>query len=477
MYNCLFCQLLTSFGIVSSFPVLNLIMTKAAVTDAIYGAKPEVWQPKCPDRVCIFPGYWALAACSTCRNVTTQWANTRTSSTEFTDWTILADKIISSYYPDPADSTFQYYAATNEDVYKSKYGLPVTTTSQLNISAGGITDDALLLNTVIQSATALSWSMNLAQPLSDWLVNDTVNGMYADVKDPLIAFGYLRLDGPDRPQPPTVLEGQECAINICARHFDTMINGTNISSTASEPVYGTYIARAANYNGDHPWWYNFDSWSVIIDGHEVRLFDHGPDGSSQDFWTIGVAVYEALLGTRTDVVRGYCQAGSPFTTPASQNKCGSTNIGYNNSNIQGSDVFDFLESAEASGKSFPDIIDQVAAAITKMLNQNGDVVVIGEVLVPEVFVQVRWPWLVLPAMLILLGAFTLLFTAYATSRKRMAVWKTSTYPLIYCGPLSSVLHPGTAGCGEDLVSRMAVSASQTSISMRRDEGSGPWRLR
>jgi hypothetical protein len=57
----------------------------------------------------------------------------------------------------------------------------------------------------------------------------------------------------------------------------------------------------------------------------------------------------------------------------------------------------------------------------------------GTAWVPEVYIQVRWPWLILPITLVALTILFLTLTVVETARSKVEVWKSSPVPLLFHG--------------------------------------------
>lgn len=76
----------------------------------------------------------------------------------------------------------------------------------------------------------------------------------------------------------------------------------------------------------------------------------------------------------------------------------------------------------------------VAASMTDLVQRcdNGSAVR-GQAFRDEAFVRVRWPWLILPAALVLVAAALLLAAVVVNRRRGSALWKSSVLPLLFHG--------------------------------------------
>ncbi|KAI8952593.1 hypothetical protein F4801DRAFT_599768 [Xylaria longipes] len=76
---------------------------------------------------------------------------------------------------------------------------------------------------------------------------------------------------------------------------------------------------------------------------------------------------------------------------------------------------------------------RIAAAASRFLRDQGAIPVAGRAYTFIIIVEVRWPWLVLPATTWLCGAVFLMLTIWFCRGSDRLLWKTSSLPLIYHG--------------------------------------------
>jgi len=85
------------------------------------------------------------------------------------------------------------------------------------------------------------------------------------------------------------------------------------------------------------------------------------------------------------------------------------------------------------GESFPDTMDHVASSMTNSIRTGpNSTEVRGTVEVSEQHIRVRWPWMILPAALVVLSVMFLIVTM-VTATRRCAGWKSSALPSFYHG--------------------------------------------
>lgn len=92
-------------------------------------------------------------------------------------------------------------------------------------------------------------------------------------------------------------------------------------------------------------------------------------------------------------------------------------------------------------------MDYMAEAMTYRLMQGpNSTTVYGDVLENETYIRVRWPWLSLTFVLVLISAVFLLITVFITYRSRQYAWKSSLAPLMYAdSSLRSLTIKGALG--------------------------------
>lgn len=115
-------------------------------------------------------------------------------------------------------------------------------------------------------------------------------------------------------------------------------------------------------------------------------------------------------------------------------------------------------------ESFPGIMDHVASSMTNSIRTGPNKTEVhGTVEVSEQHIQVRWPWMILPAALILISAVFLILTM-AQVTHQCAGWKSSALPSFYHGISNSDL---SESCHEDIED---MQRSATGIYVRLEKG-------
>ncbi|KAE8136997.1 hypothetical protein BDV38DRAFT_283388 [Aspergillus pseudotamarii] len=117
--------------------------------------------------------------------------------------------------------------------------------------------------------------------------------------------------------------------------------------------------------------------------------------------------------------------------------------------------------------SLEEVMSNVAASLTKLSFDLSNDVVNGTVLVTEVYVSVAWIWLVLPALLLVLGII-LISTICVNKGQTLPLWKSSILAAFFHG------HINTEPDGHDChtISGMETIAADTKVRLRLSESNG-----
>lgn len=78
-------------------------------------------------------------------------------------------------------------------------------------------------------------------------------------------------------------------------------------------------------------------------------------------------------------------------------------------------------------------MNNIATAMTNYFRNSSNVTVTGQAGQIELYVHVNWPWIILPAFVVLAGTTFLLLTIFETKRLGVSIWKTSELALLFHG--------------------------------------------
>ena len=157
------------------------------------------------------------------------------------------------------------------------------------------------------------------------------------------------------------------------------------------------------------------NWTATVNETQLYITDSGAAGgvvgstSSGYVEILVTGLYEALIGNSTysaDSTSGLANGSIQFLP---------------NSNDSQAWTSTATEVIDKSSNSFPQTLENVAAMGTDLFQQYSTRNVSGSVLEAQTYVEVRWLWLIYPAVLIVMGTASLLLTILGTRRNDMAV--------------------------------------------------------
>ncbi|KAJ6035881.1 hypothetical protein N7540_000160 [Penicillium herquei] len=226
------------------------------------------------------------------------------------------------------------------------------------------------------------------------------NKTYVGVENPLyvVAHGRLALsDDYDEPgwpskseKPLLIQQVTQCILSPCARTYKLSVSGGKTSSKVSVEDYGSFYVQ------------QFDDYMDGRDGPESQLCwkpgTKSPSGGSEDYFKTNDGQY-----VKPDDM-AFCVGDS-------------SSFGI----------------AKVIGSGLNKMTQSLVASLSKLARDSSGKVAIGFVSNEESYVTVNWPWLTLPAMLLLLGVILLISTILINKHKKLGLWKTSILPALYHG--------------------------------------------
>ncbi|OJJ58393.1 hypothetical protein ASPSYDRAFT_46411 [Aspergillus sydowii CBS 593.65] len=127
-----------------------------------------------------------------------------------------------------------------------------------------------------------------------------------------------------------------------------------------------------------------------------------------------------------------------------------------------------LPENPAAGKVVSDglesVVGAVAASLTKAAISASNYTVLGTVYTSEVYIDVDWIWLLLPAALITFGTLFLVLTVLTNRRQRLHPWKSSMLAVLFHG-LSNMETEGMMN-GRSTVGQMEKTAQNIQVRLR-----------
>lgn len=265
--------------------------------------------------------------------------------------------------------------------------------------------------------------------ITDWIDDGPP---VASMKKALAAMSSIRINPNAETTEEALVEAIECAISLCVRTYDVRVQEGNLQTKILATDNGqTGSIRYPTKGGMQ----DAVVWSAHVNKTKYMVM-------GGDLYTMSLAITSALTGTIVnssfvvyDIVAngtGVSVKGLPI--PSEESPSGSSPE---------------ITTIYAQ-KNFSRTIENVAASLNNHLQRYATNRVLGKVLVQETFVHVRWPWLVLPLVLVLAGTAALLAVICQTRKEKAVLWKCSSLPLVYRGPKG-------LSCGTENVSTAGAS--------------------
>lgn len=131
------------------------------------------------------------------------------------------------------------------------------------------------------------------------------------------------------------------------------------------------------------------------------------------------------------------------------------------------------------------LMDGLATSVTGFMRQSDnrgnlkDRTTTGVALKHETYLHVRWAWIVLPAVALILSVLFLIMTMILASKQRIPVWKSSSLPVLFHGLVDGKMIPTKSTYRDDAavngISEMKNAAETIKATLRRGEN-GEWHL-
>ncbi|KAB2575341.1 hypothetical protein DBV05_g6032 [Lasiodiplodia theobromae] len=244
-------------------------------------------------------------------------------------------------------------------------------------------------------------------------LNTSVDTVFTEDNQPLLRFGILRSPPTENVDKDGVLppDISECTFEWCAQKT----SGFRVHSGVLQPGNTTSTPiKIAFTNGQWtPHTLNGRTYVELDVAPDAAPWDGGSSSSSRAFY-VHSADYSSTRQLLVNLL---------VTQLASFNADADAGGGF-----QVAPVLLF------AGGDLSRTMGAVAASMTDLVQRcaNGSAVR-GQAFRDEAFVRVRWPWLVLPAVLVLVAAALLQAAVVVNRRRGSALWKSSVLPLLFHG--------------------------------------------
>jgi hypothetical protein len=367
----------------------------------MWGSDFEV-DPTCPSGNCTWPAFESVGMCAQCEDMTAV--------------AVLGD----------CDGTLD----------TTSTGTPDPVTCQIMLPDGNYlgVNQSVEVNLGVNS---VQWTLDFPAHVV-WVVDSQVsfmsNSVYSGLENPLVAVAYAQIglvqetNEADTPafDPATALQLKsvtQCAMSLCTRTYNIAVTGGVSSINVSEPTYGKFFENPKSA-GTSCWRPGNDSSPVDVTQltntsyADPNEFAFCPTGSG-DYRLFEYFEGEIRSYNRTSGSSGqWIDNVEKFNTGA----LGNTNL---------RPRVPLVERISAVGLEY--VMTNVAASFTKAGLMASRTTVAGTVRTAEVYVDVEWWWLILPAALVALGTIFWLLTMAINRHQRLRLWKSSVLALLFHG--------------------------------------------
>jgi len=255
---------------------------------------------------------------------------------------------------------------------------------------------------------------------------------YAGVTNPLLVVGRATLNTYSDGNVPwfssiQVSAAEQCVLTPCLRDYAVTTTGGIPAVNVDHIDYESVEYRYNNVTGSEGFFYANPvtmCWQADAGDVDYTTVGSCPDESTECFEQgnttrpgfCPVDIYpEALIDRLT---------GSAATPLAYAN--GSFNLDGDTDTV--SDTMTVIQA-----NTLGTVLNNVAASLTQLGLQVSNGTATGKVTTMQVYVLVKWEWLILPTVLELAGIALLLATALLSSHRKVDLWKTSIMALFYHG--------------------------------------------
>jgi hypothetical protein len=372
-------------------------------SDATTQALVSPLRADCPSRNCVWKPYYALDICTQCRT-TTKELSVKNLSPKSSDLAAMVSAVQGGRvsHGDQLTSNFTWEITP-------KFGRTWQVASNLSafINSGdmsGNPDGLEIHGTILHK---LVWPLNFAG--SDGLLLDTrgwTKQSFAGIDEPVAAIGFAEFNLGDNGVP-VLNNSLECAVTYCVKEYKRSVVEGNLVSNVLSTHYGKVTGDPNAPSGL--------SWSATVDG---TSFEADP------FLMYGTGIGTLtgyVLGNTTHSYKGKCLASRNWSCSAPVTSNSGTYGALNTEAWQGIDLT----------PDFMPVLENVNTLMSDIVQQYGNVSMVGENAVTKPFVVVRWAWIALPATVVFFGLMLLSLTVWETIRLQAPSWKSSLLPLLY----------------------------------------------
>lgn len=404
---------------------------KAAIFNGLYAKSALAGPtPSCPTGNCTFPTFNTLAVCSKCANVTNSVNRTSYTDVGWSNDTIIPGEVWQAVYQLPGNvhMNISWVGSSETGETPVIYGQAMTSqtsfdTNEMGKTLFGVPDPFLSLAIL---------------HFSDVDIRGTLGGYYNKSKP--VAW--------------------ECVLHLCINTYNLSIVNNQVDMRQISSWHDTdanpnrrYIEGNEIEDYDFTSGFSINGTLVLPDSERSKSMDTASRNST-------FRVSSGTLWSISDFLN-FTLAGSVLLRASQVIQ----SDGYQNDVLslmnQTSDISSLFNNLSASMSSY------LRAQASGVGSQT-----LGIAYRDETFVNVRWAWLILPVVLVLMSIVLLAATVWTSTQQRDPVWKSSILAAVYH---SLDTRPVQRGPELDTMAQMQLAAKCDQVVLRPSEG-GDWKL-
>lgn len=312
---------------------------------------------------------------------------------------------------------------------------------------------------------------------------------FNEVENPLSVFVHTSLKLVEEHDPSKgllVSRAEQCVLSLCERSYNLNVQSGVPSSTVLSKNWGAmgYWDLRLNKNISSSDVHRVESsdggdvvymfWTANPGAMEGASFNWDPDASLyidpvHSAFTIDSSWYDSIAQRiQGNVSTGWGLNGR-VATDLNGDLISHSGWRKEDSMIYSSDIVEAI-----STKGLSSVIESIAASLTRLGLDQSTAMVSGTVGMSEVYIHVRWKWLILPCLLELGGIGFLIITMLVSRYRQVSTWKSSIYAFLYHGLEREVLYGHPI---EDTVSGMQQRGRLMTVRLKMPDDGGRRALR
>ena len=229
------------------------------------------------------------------------------------------------------------------------------------------------------------------------------------------------------PRPIGVKSVQQCAMSICLKTYNVIVSsGTpsiNVTSIDHGVMFHAKLPNATTSPQDSEAYYN--CWKPNQSNGSVALTNL-PNGDWVDPTSFAFCPTNYTFEDMNKFILNEAWFGYTSARYKADTDSGTWKIDSDSDRANDKETYRRIQSA-----GLDKVMANVASAFTKFGLETGGKPFNGTAMVSQTYVAVSWPWLILPALLILGGVALFVATAIINRNHKLALWKSSILPVVY----------------------------------------------